>query len=110
MSNNISKAIAVETKEVVVVKDTSLLNLPYMKTLCKDEQYKDLCMQIVECTIMPSVLYKYYSLTSDDNNLRAKLHILLHYHKIGILRHCNPPAGPKKHYNTKAKIFKNFYP
>ena len=28
---------------------------------------------------------------------------------MGVLRYYNPPTDPKKHYNTKAKIFENFY-
>ena len=68
MSNNINKAIAVETEEVVIVEDTPLLNLSYIKTLYRDEQYEDLRPQIVEYTIMSGVLYEYYPLTSDDNN------------------------------------------
>ena len=110
MSNNTNEAIAVETKDVVIVEDTPLLNLSYMKTLCKDEQYEDLCIQIIEYTIISGVLYEYYSMTNDNNNLSVKLCVLLYYHETGVLRHYNPPTGPKKYYNTKAKIFKDFYP
>ena len=74
MSNNVNEIIAAETDDMVIVKDTPLLNLPCIKTLHKGKQYEDLCTQIVECTIMSGMLYEYYPLTSDDNNLWVKLH------------------------------------